>query len=187
MTESSSKNQTPTPSATKSFLDDDRCIEFAENLSLGLTEIESALITGYSREEIAHFRKCDSSYISFVELQKAKLKKRLLQDIKKSPSDKNSMWLLERFYPEEYGPKKKYRDEDLPSNPNYQGTRGGASEAPVLNNLIRAIQKNQDDGIEPRRTIQPLQNEEEKPRYDLGEWNAGESSAPIVFGGNAVL
>jgi hypothetical protein len=96
----------------------------------GLSEKESCILSDVNYENFLHEKESNEVTRTFLEKKKVKFKQIHLEAIQKTKSDKNSMYLLEKLRPEEFGSKPK-------------------GEGPTIN-IINAIMKEiQNDNSNP--------------------------------------
>lgn len=78
----------------------------------GLNEEEACLLANFDYSIFQDMKKRDPKLNDYIRKQLIKLKQKHLKIIQASSSDKNSQWILEKVFPDEYGPQKKKGDED---------------------------------------------------------------------------
>lgn len=76
----------------------------------GLTEPEACLMANFDYETFSSMKDKDPKLSEFIRKQFVKLKHKHLQIIQKNPTDKNSQWVLEKVFPDEFGTRKKGDD-----------------------------------------------------------------------------
>lgn len=84
-------------------------------VSEGLNEEEACLMANFDYETFKGIKARDLTVVSYIRKQFVKLKQKHLRIMQQNPSDKNSQWILEKVFPEEFGSSKK-RDLDSPLN-----------------------------------------------------------------------
>lgn len=91
----------------------------------GLNEEEACLLANFDYDIFLESKKKSPIVANFIRRQLIKLKQKHLKVIQQNPSDKNSQWILEKVFPEEYGSSKK---------------KEGENNLNVLATIIKAIQ-----------------------------------------------
>lgn len=79
----------------------------------GLNEEEACLLANFDYDVFLEAKKRSVIVANYIRKQLIKLKQKHLKVIQENPSDKNSQWILEKVFPEEYGSSKK---KDAESN-----------------------------------------------------------------------
>lgn len=120
--------------------------ELATYLLSGMTEKESCILVNISYAELTKMKERSEEVREFLEKKKVTFKYQHLQEIQKVKSEKNSMWMLEKVLPEEFGNKAK-------------------NSGPVTVNIISQIIKEIQNDSEPiiginRGSIRDAQAEE---------------------------
>lgn len=100
----------------------------------GMTEEQACVLADISYLQLQDAKEGNELIGKFIEKKKTEFKYNHIKEIQKNKSEKNSQWLLEKLYPEEFGPK----------------ARSGQTESPVniISVIIKDIQ-NDNQGIIP--------------------------------------
>lgn len=117
----------------------------------GMTEREACILADVSYNELQLMKEGNDIVRQFIEKSHIQFKEAHLKEIQKNKSEKNSMWLLEKLRPEEFG------------------SRARSSEGPTINIISQIIKEIQND-TQPIITISrgsKSTGEEESDKNDL--------------------
>lgn len=118
----------------------------------GMTERESCILAEYPYTDFL-IAKQEETIRLLIEQTEVKFKLKHIEQIQKNSSDKNSMYLLEKLRPEEFGPKRK--DGDGPT-------------INIISQIIKDIQNDNSQTIVIQNRNARIEDGAEKPKILAG-------------------
>jgi hypothetical protein len=85
--------------------------EISNYITQGLTERESCILAGFDYNKLQHEKDTNPEVKETLEKKAIEFKFNHLKEIVKNKSEKNSMWLLEKLRPDEFGTKARNSDQ----------------------------------------------------------------------------
>lgn len=108
----------------------EQLVDVGKYILEGMTEDQACILADVSYKLLQDEKESNEIVLKYIEKKKTEFKYNHIKEIQKNKSEKNSQWLLEKLYPEEFGPK----------------ANKGGNEAPVniISLIIQQIQHAQD-------------------------------------------
>jgi len=129
-------NQSLAPTTTTSILDDPRTLKMGQYIIQGMADYDASILAGFSPDEIeALKKKNDPAFLRFIEQQRLKFKQKHLEVISNKSDAKTSQWMLEKMYPDEFGPKRPGKSGEL------------VDSAAAISAIVREIQRSNNDNL----------------------------------------
>lgn len=126
-----------------------------EYIKQGLTPMEAGILAGFAPEALLELQKTSDTYRRFVEKKLIEFKQSHLKVMADRTDPKTSQWLLERSFPNEFGPR-------VTKNVDSEGS------STVIAAIFRTVQRQQDNPI-PTKYVDITNSQEKEQGYDEGE------------------
>lgn len=133
-------NTTMHPSINKDSLTD-----IGKYILNGMSEKESCILAGVKYADLQHAQEVNEVVRNFIERKNTEFKLNHLEEIQKNKSEKNSMWLLEKLRPKEFGSK---------------ANQGEGTTINIINSIMKEIQNENTNELIVSRGNQVDQNGE---------------------------